>query len=273
MSRRTHQLPWRAAGRAAERQSVDGVLRETGWAFSHRATADLDAFVGSGERELTSFLTALDLPLDPSGTVIEIGAGIGRMTPAFTTRFAKVVACDLDAAFLERCRETVARYGVVQALQTVHVADGRTLVVPDGTAELTFSSFTLQHCATDEALDLTAEAIRVTRPGGWVALQYRAWTPPDVMLKPGGRVARAAFHLPGLGVRLARRRFTARLGWQVNRLNPPAVLDATGNRLGEVRLVRGPRRIPFDVPGAADAVLPDADARHWWLVGRVQPTG
>ena len=33
------------------------------------------------------------------------------MTCAFTRRFGTVYACDLDAGFLERCREAVARFG------------------------------------------------------------------------------------------------------------------------------------------------------------------
>lgn len=252
---------------------MDAVLRQAGWAFGHRASPDLDEFVGSGDRDLTQILQVLALDLDHRSTVIEIGAGIGRMTAGFSSRFGKVIACDLDAAFLERCRETVARYGTAEHLQTVHVIDGRTLVIPDRTADLTFSSFTLQHCAEDEALALTREAVRVTKPGGWVVLQYRAWTTPDVMLAPGGRVARAAFHLPGLGEQLARRKLAARLGWQANRLTPNAVLQAAGESLDQIRLMRGPRRIPFDVTGAIDAVLPDGDARHWWLVGHVRPAG
>lgn len=269
MARRVHQLPWRAAGRAAEEQSVDAVLRKAGWAFGHRASPDLDEFVGSGERDLTQILDTLELGLDHRSTVVEIGAGIGRMTAAFTNRFARVLACDLDAAFLERCRETVTRYGNAEHLQTVHVADGRTLVIPDRTADLTFSSYTLQHCVEDEALAMTREAVRVTKRGGWVVLQYRAWSTPDVMLAPGGRVARAAFRLPGLGEQLARRKLAARLGWQANRLTPGTVLAAVGGDLVDVRLMRGPRRIPFDVAGTGDAVLADGDAKHWWLVGRV----
>lgn len=268
MPRRVHHLPWRAAGAAAERESVEGLLRRSGWAFSQHASGDLDEFVDSGRQELDDVLGALRLPAAPDWVVVEIGAGIGRMTPTLTTRFASVVACDLDAALLERCRETVARYGNSERLRTLHVADARTLVLPDDTADMTYSSFTLQHCATDEALGLTREAVRVTRPGGYVVLQYRTWSPPDVMLGPGARLARVGFRVPGLGRMLAGRKFAARLGWQGNRSTPADVLTETGATLDEIRLMRGPRRIPFAEPGATDAVLPDADNRHWWLVGR-----
>ena len=273
MARRTHHLPWRAAGAAAEAQSVDGVLRRSGWAFTNGSADDLEQFVASGDRELTDVLDALHLDLPTTTTAIEIGSGIGRMTPAFTNRFRRVIACDLDAAFLERCREVVTRFGEPEHLHTVHVADGRTLVIPDRTATLTYSSFTLPHCAHDEALALTREAVRVTAPGGHVVLQFRTWSAPDVMLRPGGRLARMAFGLPAVGRRLASNQLAARLGWQANRLTPSRVLAEVGPAFDTVRLMRGPQRIPFDEPGATDAVLPDADRRHWWLVGRVHTDG
>ena len=65
------------------------------------------------------------------------------MTASFTRLFGRVVACDLDAAFLERCRETVAQFGLPERLQTSHVADGRTFAVADDAADLTFSYITL----------------------------------------------------------------------------------------------------------------------------------
>ena len=77
-----------------------------------------------------------------------------------------MIACDLDAAFLERCRETVAQFGFPSRLATVHVADGHTLDLPDDGADVVFSYITLQHCADDDALGLTREAVRVTKPGG-----------------------------------------------------------------------------------------------------------
>ena len=113
-------------------------------------------------------------------TMVEIGCGIGRMTASFSRMFAKVIACDLDAAFLERCRETVAQFGRPERLQTSHVADGRTLALPDDSADLVFSYITLQHCHHDDALALAREAVRVTKPGGHIALNFRTWVAQDI---------------------------------------------------------------------------------------------
>jgi ribosomal protein L11 methylase PrmA len=129
MSRRKQHVPWTTAGTASEQQhSADDVVRQTGWVFNNRTgqQLDLEKFVETGDHETLAYLQAfgLDDANLAAQTLVEIGSGIGRMTASFTRMFAKVVACDLDGAFLERCRETVALYGLPEHLQTSHVADG-----------------------------------------------------------------------------------------------------------------------------------------------------
>jgi SAM-dependent methyltransferase len=204
--------------------------------------------------------------------MVEIGAGIGRMTAAFTKRFGRVVACDLDAAFLERCRETVAAFGDVKHLSTVHVADGRTLNVGTDTADLTFSYITLQHCQRADALALTREAVRVTKPGGQIALNYRTWTTRDIVLWPIGGMVRVAWKLPGIGARLARNRMATRLGWQANRLAPEDVLAelrTAGLGVGDVTVWVSPRRQRPATTGATVRTFDGINASHWWIVATV----
>lgn len=280
MSRRKQHVPWTTAGSASEQQhSADDVVRQTGWVFNNRTgqQLDLEKFVETGDHETLAYLQAfgLDDAQLADQSLVEIGSGIGRMTASFTRMFAKVVACDLDGAFLERCRETVALYGLPEHLQTSHVADGRTLDIGDDTADLTFSYITLQHCHPGDALALTREAVRVTRPGGHVALNYRTWTGTDAALWPVGKLVRAAFRVPGIGGALARHRATARLGWQANRLAPDAVLREVADRLHDVRLVRSPKRPAFRVPGAPGAAVVETTyvgvhRSHWWLVATVR---
>ncbi len=133
MSRRKQHVPWTAAGTASEQQhSADEVVRETGWVFNNRTgdSLDLAEFVETGDHETLAYLQAfgLDEGIEHQ-TLVEIGAGIGRMTASFSRSFARVIACDLDGAFLERCRETVAQFGRPDRLQTCPVDDGRTLLI------------------------------------------------------------------------------------------------------------------------------------------------
>jgi SAM-dependent methyltransferase len=271
MARKQH-VPWRAAGTASEQQpSADDVVRETGWVFNNVTGGDLSLaeFVDSGDQEVGAFLQAFDVRSGDALSLVEIGAGIGRMTAAFTRRFGHVVACDLDAAFLERCRETVAQFGVPGRLSTVSVADGRTLDVADRSADVVFSYITLQHCHRDDAIALTREAVRVARPGGMVVLNYRTWIGSDVVLWPAGKVVRGLWKVPGIGGVLARRRVLARVGWQANRLTPQLVLHALGGQLANVRIFRSPQRQPFAVSSATDLVFEGVNRSHWWLVADV----
>jgi SAM-dependent methyltransferase len=273
MSRRQH-VPWKAAGTASESEhSADDVVRETGWVFNNVTGQELNLaeFVETGNNETVAYLTAFGLfsPALGAETIVEIGSGIGRMTASFTKMFSKVVACDLDAAFLERCRETVAQFGLPERLQTSHVADGRTVALPDDSAGLVFSYITLQHCHHDDALALVREAVRVARPGGHIALNFRTWVPQDALLWPAGKITRATWRLPRIGPRIAQRRLPARLGWQANRLSPDEVMSAVAPGLTDVRVYRSPKRRPFHVSGTTDDVFAGVHRSHWWLVATV----
>lgn len=274
MTRRRHHLPWKAAGTDSEQQhSADEVVREAGWMFNNRSGRHLDLrqFVETGNNETMAYLGAFGLVGEAmlGHTLVEIGAGIGRMTASFTQWYAKVIACDLDAAFLERCRETVAAYGKVDRLLTCHVDDGHTLDLADDIADVTFSYITLQHCSTSDAVALAHEAVRVTKPGGHIALNFRTWTGADAVLWPGGKLVRSMWRIPRIGRVVARHRVATRLGWQANRLKPQLVLAEVGPGLHDVRIFRSPKRRPFAVPGTSDAVFEGVHRSHWWLVATV----
>jgi ubiquinone/menaquinone biosynthesis C-methylase UbiE len=271
--RRNH-VPWKAAGTTSEgKRSADEVVRETGWVFNNVTGGHLSLaeFVETGNHETLAYLTAFGLGDDAlaTQTLVEIGSGIGRMTASFTRLFARVVACDLDAAFLERCRETVAQFGRPERLQTSPVADGRTIALPDAAADLAFSYITFQHCHHDDALALTAEAVRVVKPGGHVVLNYRTWTSSDAVLWPAGKVVRALWRVPRLGPAISKHRSVARLGWQANRLSPTEVMAAVGSQLSDVQIVRSPKRRSFAIPGTADQSFEGVHPSHWWLVASV----
>lgn len=273
MSLRRQHVPWKEAGKATEQEpSADDVVRSTGWVFNNKRGPELTLaeFVWSGDGETVPYFEVFELSegIDQQ-TIVEIGSGIGRMTAGFTRMFRKVVACDLDAAFLERCRETVAQYGRPEALQTSHVADGRTLALPDDVADLAFSYITFQHCHHDDAMALTREALRVAKPGGHIALNYRTWVPMDALLWPAGKIVRALWRLPKIGPRLAKQRLATRLGWQANRIAPEEVLALLGDSVESVKLFRNPRRRPFKL-GVNEGTYVGVHPSHWWVIARVK---
>jgi ubiquinone/menaquinone biosynthesis C-methylase UbiE len=197
------------------------------------------------------------------------------MTSAFTNLCARVIATDVDAAFLERCHQTIALHGRPERLSTVHVADGRTLAVQTDSVDHVFSYIVLQHCQHDDALALTSEAIRVTRSGGTIMLNYRTWVPLDVLLIPLGVLVRMLWRLPLVGKPLSTKRWATRFGWQANRLSPDEVLDHLSQRgelkyLTDVRVLHSHRRQrSVRHAGVNVGILKRTNRSHWWLVAQV----
>ncbi len=276
-AKRRHQhVPWNAAGDASRRSDdPDEVVRDTGWVFNNEVGGHLTLadFVRSGEQEVGSYLHhfGVDAETASRSSLVEIGSGIGRMTAEFSKRFASVTACDLDASFLRQCERTVSEFGDASRLNTSHVSDGRTLALADASADVVFSYITLQHCKRADALSLTREALRVVRPGGLLVLNYRTWTPRDVVLYPAGVVVRGLWRIPVLGPAIARQRWSTRLGWQANRLGPREVLaelKRAGLRLAGAALwFQAPRSVAAP-EGVEIRSFSGIDSSHWWLIGR-----
>lgn len=279
MRRRPQLVPWTAAGQTSERQANgDDVVRTTGWVFNNETGSELtlEQFVATGDSEVPSYLTVFGLRTpgadgrtNDDKTLVEIGCGIGRMTCAFTREYGTVVACDLDAGFLERCIESVGKFGKVDRLRTSHVTDGKTLDLPPNSADVTFSYITLQHCEADDALELTSEAVRITRPGGKVVLNYRARGAQDIVLLPLGAVARALFRVPKFGPRLSQRRWAARLGWQANRLQPDELIGPLSPLLTDIEIWRNPKS-KISGRGAVVQEFDGINRHHYWLIATVR---
>ena len=277
-TKRAHHLPWRRAGNLADNNlSADDVVRETGWVFNNETGNDLTLkeFVDTGDKEVQLYIRLLELGgiKFESSVLLEIGSGIGRMTSAFTNRCEKVIAADVDSAFLERCRQTVARFGRIDRLTTLHVANGKTLALNDNTVDLAFSYITLQHCQPNDALELVNQAIRVTRSGGTVVLNFRTWVLSDVLLVPLGIAMRSLWKVSIVGPRLARWRWSTRFGWQANRLKPDTVLAKVAPQLSDIKIFHSKKRTLKVLTSGKNQikVIPTnrINPSHWWLVAQV----
>jgi ubiquinone/menaquinone biosynthesis C-methylase UbiE len=273
MPRRAQLIPCKTAGRVTERfASGDDVVRETGWVFNN-AIGDqltLAEFVASGDDEVPTYVELFELrgASPETSSLLEIGSGIGRMTCAFTREFGTVIASDLDAGFLERCREVVAGHGKADRLRTLEVTDGRTIDLPSDSVDVTFSYITLQHCDHDSALDLATEAVRVTRPGGRIALNLRSRSTLDMVVIPLGAVVRQFFRIPGLGEWLSKQRTLTRLAWQANRVHPDQLIGPLAPQLTDIALWRHPGS-NLSASGARTETFEGINQHHWWLVATV----
>lgn len=107
-----------------------------------------------------------DLPIPPRGTVVDIGAGTGKLTRVLARRYERVIAVEpLDGmrAVLERAVPGVA------ALK----GTAEELPLPDGSADGVFAAQAFHWFRKDVALP---EIARVLRPGGVFAV---VWNGPD----------------------------------------------------------------------------------------------
>jgi SAM-dependent methyltransferase len=97
-----------------------------------------------------------ELRLEPDATVLDLGAGTGKLTRALVPRFARVVAVEPDEAMLAVLGEVVSgaegRQGSAEAIP-----------LEDASVEAVFSGEAFHWFATPEAL---AEIVRVLRPRG-----------------------------------------------------------------------------------------------------------
>jgi ubiquinone/menaquinone biosynthesis C-methylase UbiE len=271
--RRSQLIPWKAAGRVSEKMlSGDEVVRQTGWVFNN-ATGDeltLAEFVATGDDEVPAYLETFGIrdPSNQQRTLVEIGAGIGRMTCAFTREFGSVIACDLDQGFLERCYETVGRFGKADRLRTVEVADGRTLDLPPNSADVAFSYITLQHCNEDDALELASESVRVVRPGGKIVLNFRGPSISDPIVIPAGALVRSLYRVPKVGDWLSRQRAVTRLAWQASRLHPDEVVGPLAPLITDIEIWTNPKGKQHTADGSI-RTFEGVNPRHWWLVATV----
>ncbi|QFT78849.1 metalloregulator ArsR/SmtB family transcription factor [Erythrobacter sp. THAF29] len=148
-----------AAIREAREQSAEGYFAQHAAAWDDlRAMHSPDAKVESALAEALS-----DAPL---GTVLDIGTGTGRMAEIFAEDAERVVALDKNLEMLRVARAKLQHLPTSQ----IELVQGDFTDLPFPSAHFdTVLLHQVLHFAQDPAVPL-AEAARVTRPGGRIAI-------------------------------------------------------------------------------------------------------
>lgn len=142
------------------------------------------------------------IPDQPASLLLEVGAGTGAIAGDIAAQrpAARVLALDIDLA--------VCRFGShLAAGATWHCADARGLPFRSSSLDATLFHFVLLWL--DDPAQALAEAVRVTRSGGWVAAlaepDHAARLDfPDVLARLGDRQTEA-LALQGADVRMGRK--------------------------------------------------------------------
>jgi ubiquinone/menaquinone biosynthesis C-methylase UbiE len=118
------------------------------------------------------------LDLRPGASVLDVGCGLGddaRRLAEVVGAGGRVVGVDASAALIERARQPASRVEWI-------VADAHRLPFPDDTFDAVRTERTLQHVA--KPVDVIAEVVRVTRPGGVVVACEPDWSTVAVGCMP-----------------------------------------------------------------------------------------
>jgi len=206
------------------------------WYIATKFSSETEEFFASGAREVDHFLRQGGVAIASTDHLLEIGSGVGRMTRRFAQLAGRVTASDVSGEMLARARTNLAGVDNVDLLELSGDGD---LPLPDGSVDAVFSYITMQHVPTAAAQErYFAEAIRVTRPGGWVYMQFR---------RPGLRLR--VLDWVGHITHLAKGRKTLNRAWR-------------GARVSERSLSR---------VGASAARLEfRSNGRHLWALARVE---
>jgi len=170
------------------------------------------------------------LPLEANATVLDLGAGTGKLTRVLTSRYARVIAVEpLDGmrAILER---------VVPAAESL-AGTAEAIPLPDASVDAVFAAQAFHWFANDDAI---AEIARVLRPAGVLCVIWNESVAPSPLPEPYGRVpedaARAvARHRSGSPLDRAGRARALRRG---SRGDSRARAGAGSGRCARVRAVR-----------------------------------
>ena len=194
------------------------------------ATAS-DPFFERGRRDADELVAFSGLQPSKDKTLLEIGAGAGRMTHRFAELYGRVLALDVSEQMLRLGRGNLAGVGNVEWV----LGSGADLaVIPDGCVDDVFSYITLQHVADSAAvLCYLEEAGRVLRPGGRGALQVRHPGPLPRMIDVAGHLVHVA---------QGRRVWSA--AWRGTRISARRLLQAASRSGAQVELrPRGHRHL------------------------------
>jgi ubiquinone/menaquinone biosynthesis C-methylase UbiE len=123
-------------------------------------------------------------------TVIELGAGTGRVTRILAPLAGRVLAFDRSPHMLERARANLSEE--IRRNVRLAAADNLAVPLPDSSAEILIEGWSFGHCVSREggdwkrtAVEILAECARLVKPGGTLILIETLGTGQSTPRAPG----------------------------------------------------------------------------------------
>ena len=155
---------------AARRDPLWAILSDP--AKSNRGWTLAD-FFETGRREISLLLHELSTlgQVPASGTALDFGCGVGRLTQALARSFISVIGIDVSPTMIQLARR-LNRYP--DRVEYVLNARPDLSLLPSAALDFLYSDIVLQHIPPPQSRVFVAEFLRLLRPGGLAVFQLTA---------------------------------------------------------------------------------------------------
>lgn len=106
-----------------------------------------------------------DLSVNPAGSCLEYGCGVGRVTRWLSTMFAEVIACDVSAPHLDLARQDLRKQGAFANVRFLEI-DSLTALNNLPLVDMVFSIIVLQHNPPPVIALILTKLLACLRPCG-----------------------------------------------------------------------------------------------------------
>lgn len=124
---------------------------------------------GGFNRSTAQFLE--NLQLHELETIVDLGSGGGEVLPILAKHGQRIIAVDSNSERFTSSSEVVAAFGLEDRVEFLETNVANLENLEDSSVDMVYARLLFQHLPFDVRRGAMEEAIRVTRPGGWIVVE------------------------------------------------------------------------------------------------------